>query len=203
MRAFIAIELPPAIQDQVRLTQQQAQRYLRQLQLRDVFSWTPPQNVHLTLRFLGEIDASQQAALAQGLEQLVERQAAFQLALAGLGCFPNARSPRIVWLGLQGDLATLNQLQRPIEQLAQELGFSPEGRPFSPHLTLARTKRNAERGELARAGQALLQPSAESIAGEPNTPFQVSQIVLMRSELLPSGARYTPIEHFALRPVNY
>src|SRR5262245_36324991 len=110
MRAFLAIELPPAIQDQVRLVQQNAQQQLNQLQLRDLFSWTPPQNVHLTLRFLGEVDAGQQRALTEGYTRLVETQPVFQLSLTRLGFFPNARAPRIVWLGLDGDLAILDEL---------------------------------------------------------------------------------------------
>jgi len=202
MRAFLAIELPPAIQNQVRIVQQNGQQQLNQLQLRGLFSWTPAQNVHLTLSFLGEIDAGQQRTLAERYARLVERQPAFQLGLTRLGFFPNARAPRIVWLGLDGDLTILDALQRSSEQLVQQIGFAPEERPFSPHLTIARTRRNAERRDLARAGQALLDPATELIPTGLNTPFQVNKIVLMRSELLPSGARYTPIQHFALQPAN-
>lgn len=194
MRTFIAIELPLLLRQQIEEAQNQLQTYLRQRQIADCLAWTLPQNVHLTLRFLGESDERPLGLITQGLRQLVCQQQAFALEPVGVGVFPNPRSLRILWLGLRGDLEHLAQLQAQIEHLARQAGFAPETRSFSPHLTLARAGRNAARSQLAQVGQALQALPAGALPSF--AAFLVEQVVWMRSELLPGGARYTPLDHF-------
>jgi 2'-5' RNA ligase len=198
MRSFIAVELPDAIQQNVRQRQRQVQADLAQRSLTKLFNWTPVEKVHLTLRFFGETDERQAAALPVELEKVAQHSAPIKLMLTSLGCFPNPRQPRIIWLGMQGDLAALAALQAKIETLAQGLGFAPETRPFSPHLTIARLQRNAPRTSLVQAGQAI-----QSLASDPafvahTDPFLVQELTWMRSELLPEGARYTPLRYVTL-----
>jgi 2'-5' RNA ligase len=199
MRTFIAIELPVEVQGQIRLVQEQLQAHLRRLQIADCFTWTLPEKTHITLRFLGETDARQSASLAQGLAEIVYTHDSFTLCLSSVGCFPNYRAPNIIWLGIQGELDQLAKVQAPIEQLARQTGFAPETRPFSPHLTIARARRNADRSQLAQAGRDLKLLSQGDLTEL--SPFAVNQLVHMQSELLPGGARYTPIESFTLRSI--
>jgi 2'-5' RNA ligase len=194
MRAFIAIELPKTVQDQVHQLQAQMQDFLRQRQSANPFRWTTAEQVHLTLRFLGEIDRTQATTLGQGLRQVAAHSAGLELALGNLGGFPNLRAPRILWIGLQGDLTTLGQLQNEVEQVTAASGLPADQRPFSPHLTIARTRRKINPRDLAHTG-----PMIEALTGQPGRPrlsFTVNEIVLMQSELLREGPTYTPIERF-------
>ena len=200
MRSFIAIELPALIQQKVRQRQRQVQEYLAQRSLADLFNWTAVEKVHLTLRFLGETDQRQAAALPAALKKVAQQSSPLALSLAGLGCFPNTRQPRIIWLGMQGNLAALLALQTRIEAQAQTLGFAPETRPFSPHLTIARLQRNAPRPSLAGAGQAIQSLAADSAFADHDDPFVVQSFTWMRSELLPQAARYTPLLQVGLAP---
>jgi 2'-5' RNA ligase len=195
MRTFIAIELPVGVLGQIRAVQEQVQMHLRRLQIVDCFTWTPAEKTHITLRFLGETDPRQRALLAQGISEIVRTQAPFTLLLNGVGCFPSYQTPNIIWLGIQGDLDRLAQVQAAIEQVAQQAGFAPETRPFSPHLTIARAWRSADRAQLAPAGKALKAVAPGDLAEL--SAFTVCQVVHMQSELLPSGARYTPLQSFA------
>jgi len=192
MRTFIAIELPANVQKQVYPVQLQLQARLQDLQIARCIRWTPVTQIHLTLRFLGETNSIQQESLARQLKQVTLRQAAFSLALGGIGCFPDFRKPSVVWLGVGGELERLQQLQAQIERLAQTAGFVAEKRPFSPHLTLGRAQRDTSPVELRRAGEALKNFQSEI------DPFLVTQIVHMQSELRPEGARHTPVMHYIL-----
>jgi 2'-5' RNA ligase len=202
MRSFIAIELPLAVQGAVRHLQQQLQSQLRDRSLSTLVNWTPVEKIHLTLRFLGETEATQAAALAPGLARLARQAAPFSVHLAGLGCFPNLRQPRILWLGMAGDLTSLAQVQAQCELLAQEVGLAREARPFSPHLTIARLARNTSRASSNVLGQAIQPLVDQRTPAQPLTPFLVEEIVWLQSELLPGGARAPKLERpFSWSPV--
>lgn len=185
MRAFVAISLPTSVQETVATLQQQLNQLL---QTPTVWRWTPPENLHVTLRFLGETDERQAGELAQALAALVIAHRRFALMLRGLGVFPHQRAPRVLWAGLQGDLPGLTRLQLDVEQLAQTAGFAAESRRFSPHLTLARPLRNAAPARLAQDGQTVARLATQVI---PAATFTVSELLLMQSELHREGARYT------------
>jgi 2'-5' RNA ligase len=117
----------------------------------------------------------------------------FSLQTGELGMFPNYRRPRVVWLGVEGDVEVLAQLQVAVEQYIAPLGFPTEQRPFNPHLTLGRTIKEPSTAQLASITQAVQQsPVPEKIV------FPVNEVVLMRSELGPQGAKYTPVHHARL-----
>jgi len=202
MRTFIAIELPANVQKQVYQVQLQLQASLQGLQIARCIRWTPITQIHLTLRFLGETNPIQQESLTRQLKPVALHQIAFRLSWGEIGCFPDFRKPNIVWLSIGGEVERLQQLQAQIERLAQTVGFVTEKRPFSPHLTLGRARRDSSPVELRRAGEALknFQSELETHRRAPvaHDPFVVTQLVYMQSELRPEGARHTPVMHYRL-----
>lgn len=195
MRTFIAIEFPPTIQQQLENITRQLRSYLRTQNAPECLRWAGLHNVHLTLRFLGETTSAQAQLLAADLAEMTKRQEPFKLALGHVGGFPNLRQPRVLWLGVEGDIKQLNALQVVVEQCVQRAGFPAETRAFSPHITLARASRNAAKSDLRQIGQLVQTYSApESLRELP--PFQVSELVHMQSQLYRSGAVHTPLARF-------
>lgn len=194
LRLFVALELPdPALEAlaalQARLQADPAGRAAR---------WVRPEGIHLTLKFLGEVPAGRQADITRAVEAAADGQAPLALEVAGLGCFPNPGQPRVAWAGLGGDLAGLAALQRATERALNPLGFPPEKRGFSPHLTLGRLRREASPAE-ARALGALITRSAADLGGAALAGWTAGELSLIRSELERSGARYTRLAAAPLR----
>ena len=135
IRAFIAVELPPAVREAV-------EGVVRELRSRagDGVRWVRPEGVHLNLKFLGDIDADSVPAVSRAMAQCAASAAPFDLFLEGVGVFPNARRPRVIWIGLGGALELLLALQHSIDRELEGLGFARERRPFTPHLTLGRVR---------------------------------------------------------------
>lgn len=184
LRAFIAIE-PPA---QVR--QALGDLIVRLRKAPGKASWVRPDNMHLTLRFLGDVSEKQVAVLVEQLGELCARTPAFNLSVAGLGAFPNLRRPSVIWAGVVPLDPDLRPLQQAVEDAARAAGLAREDKSFHPHITLARLKdsRNAE--ELS----ALVESYKAFDAGA----FPVSHVLLLLSELTPKGPIYTCIEEFSL-----
>lgn len=185
MRAFIAIALPPETVTALGLIQR-AWQASAAAAARAV-KWVQPASIHLTLKFLGETHTSMAPALGLAIEQAARGRGAPTLRLAQTGCFPNTRLPRVLWVGLGGDVALLAGLQAAIEQHVSPLGFPSEQRPFSPHLTLGRVREEAA----PEARQAL--GSAASGLNVPQTAFLAASVSLMRSDLRRDGAVYTQL----------
>ncbi|HLI51139.1 MAG TPA: RNA 2',3'-cyclic phosphodiesterase [Thermomicrobiaceae bacterium] len=154
--------------------------------------WANPEGTHLTLKFYGEVPVDQIGALRARLSVRLPLQSSFQLRVQGAGVFPNRGPARVLWLGLAGELNALGALQREVEGLSRELGYPVERRPFAPHLTVARI-RPEDASTLTG-----LDAQLKRIGNLAPIPFAVSKVTLFRSELLPSGAVYTPIAEFAL-----
>ncbi len=187
LRLFIAIDLPPEVKSL--LTTLQSRLRPRT----DAVRWSDPGGTHLTLKFLGNVEASRVDAVTDRMRNAAQQHQPFELQTGELGMFPNRRRPRVVWLGIDGDVGVLSQLQAAVEQCVALLGFPTEQRPFSPHLTLGRSIKDPSSAHLASIGQAVEQTEVpEKIA------FMVNEVVLMRSELGPRGARYTPLHHALL-----
>lgn len=148
-------------------------------------SWTPPGNFHVTLRFLGAVDESRVAEIAEALREAVVRQPPFTLAVGGLGAFPSLARPRVIWAGIQAGAEGVAALARAVEGALVPLGFPAATRPYSAHVTLGRVRE-------ARADPALARALARA-AAEPLGEARVERVVLMRSELSPRGARYTEL----------
>jgi len=190
MRTFIAIELTP--DSQAALTKVQGQ--LKATLPPNLVRWTAVPTIHLTLHFLGEIESKQVATVAEAMQASAATMPAFTLQIAQLGCFPNLTKPRIVWVGVAGEVPLLQQLQLDLgRRLQTAINFQPESRAYSPHLTLGRVKDGVTPSALRQLGQAIESRHLGHLADLP-----VTALTLMQSELRPSGPIYTPLAHGAL-----
>jgi len=188
LRCFIAIELPEEIR--AGLSRLQAQ-----LKSGNQFSvkWVDPYSVHLTLKFLGNVNADMMSQITEAIAEAAQGVSSFHLEIKGLGVFPNPRRVQVVWVGISGEVDKLLQLQKGIESALARLGFAPESRAFTPHLTLARVRDRTSPDERQRLG--------ELIAGtkfEAAYTFPVEAISLMRSQLTREGAIYSQISSVEL-----
>ena len=136
MRTFIAIEMPAAVRDLLADLQHRLDHTLNEAQAGNRVRWTTAQNLHLTLRFLGETSDSQQSIVERELASRLHLQPAFALGLHQLGCFPYWRRPTIVWVDFSGATGQLASVQALVETAVRVAGFAAEERPFTPHLTI-------------------------------------------------------------------
>lgn len=182
IRAFIAIDLPLPIQ-------QKLAEVLEQLQQPDTRAvrWVPAKNIHLTIKFLGDVSPANLEILTKILRAEVSRFKPFEIRVGGLGAFPSMRRPRVVWVGVEAP-PTLQALQRAVETETVRLGYAAEDRPFSPHLTLGRVAHNATPDEVRKVADILVRLKV----GELGTAT-VDHVRLFRSDLQPGGAIYTPL----------
>lgn len=180
LRLFCAVELPGELRSRV------AERVRR---LRAEFpgvraSWEKPEKLHVTLKFLGDVEHARVDALSGASARAVANIEPFDLTIEEPGTFPPHGQPRVLWLGIVDASGRLALMQRSLETECAAVGFPRESRAFKPHLTLARVRSPHGAHELAAAHREL-----------PFAPqrFTVSELVLMRSELGPGGSRYTPL----------
>jgi RNA 2',3'-cyclic 3'-phosphodiesterase len=183
MRTFVAIPLP----NQCREMLGRLQQSLRATEA-DV-RWVAISSVHLTLKFLGEIDPAIVPTMAQAFHEITKFGQALRLRIHGLGSFPNQKNPRVIWCAVSGDTDGLSQLQKEVENVCAELGFSSEQHVFSPHLTLGRVKSK-------RNLQSLL--DCIKIESELECEFVADHFNIYRSTLKPQGAVYTILETIAM-----
>ncbi len=195
IRVFIALVLPPQAKEALTRTicalTQEISTGVR---------WVDPSGIHLTLKFLGNI----QPALTEQVFEAMTRASQindsgnkdsgsddsghFQLSLSQLGVFPNARRPRVLWAGIQGDLNVLAGLQVRVEEAAGRIGFAPELRPYRPHLTLGRVREGVPPTARLQIGKAVSEAKLE-----PSPPWLVDSLHLIRSDRRPEGATYTSL----------
>lgn len=181
IRTFVAVELAPSVQQAL----DSVQRKLRQEGV--PVRWVAPEKIHLTLKFLGEIPLQQAKAVGDAAARVAVESQPFDLEAVGVGVFPNERRPRVIWVGVEGDVGDVCRLQAHLENSCAGLGFPPERRPFSPHLTLGRVRRRARPDELRRLGRIVAALQVPSLGR-----WHVDEFVVMRSDLRPSGPIYTP-----------
>ncbi|MBN1429606.1 MAG: RNA 2',3'-cyclic phosphodiesterase [Anaerolineae bacterium] len=188
-RLFIAIELPPDILKTIARVQADLKQAIPDRAVR----WTRPEGIHLTLKFLGDVHPSRLDAIKAALRQAVTGHAPFELSIHGSGCFPDFARPRVLWVGLAGEMESLHALQTDVESSIAPLGFPTEERGFNPHLTLARTSQQASREDIAQIGKIVQAYSVRQLVA-----WQVKSIYLMHSRLKPDGAQYTQVAEVAL-----
>lgn len=181
IRAFIAIDLSAEIQQALEQVSNQLKGQLKGVPVR----WVPVKNIHLTLKFLGDVSLANLEVLEGILLAEAARCAPFDVSIGRLGAFPSTRRPRVIWVGVQAQ-AELEQLQRALDEATTRLGYSPEERGYSPHLTLGRISRNATHVEVGHIGQII----DKSGVGHLGT-MRVQAVCLYRSDLQPNGAVYT------------
>ncbi len=188
-RLFWAIALPDDVHDAIARLQSELARRVP----RDTVRWTPPHNVHLTLVFLGNRPREEVADLVARVEEVLQGVPPFHMELEAVGVFPNWRRPRIVWLGVGGNLDTLSRVQAAVARAMVLMGWKPEKRPFTPHLTIGRVRKG-----LGSATLAQLVDVVRRVKVEPFGAHEVREVVLFRSDLRPTGAVYTPVGRVTL-----
>jgi RNA 2',3'-cyclic 3'-phosphodiesterase len=184
MRTFIAVPLPQSCREMLEKLQQDIRPLGADLRL------VATASIHLTLKFLGEIDPKVLPNLVETLTASVKSEPVLSLCLRGLGGFPDLRNPRVIWCGVEGDTEELARLQEKVENACCDIGFEREERPFHPHLTLARvnSKRNL---------QGLL--DYIKIGSGLEREFSAGHINIYRSTLTPRGAIYDIMATIALK----
>jgi 2'-5' RNA ligase len=189
IRTFIAIPLPAELLTKLAALQRRLERQVPHRSVR----WVRAEGIHLTLKFLGDTPTDRLPDIKQALVAVGTHAPECAFTAEGLGCFPNTHRPRVVWVGIREPTGRLAALQQAIEEVVAPLGFPPEGRNFSPHLTLGRTGRRASRSDAALVGQLVADTDAGTLA-----EVAADRFCLIRSLLKPSGAEYTTLEEFHL-----
>jgi 2'-5' RNA ligase len=184
IRSFVAVELT----DAVRQALAGVQRDLKAQAPPGAVRWTRPDSIHLTLQFLGDVPPDQVEAVAGALRAACAGRVPFVFELAGAGVFPNLHRPRVVWVGVVEPSGALGTLQQRVVQALTPLGFSPGERGFTPHLTIGRAARDAGPRDLAALGALVARAGIGSLGR-----VAVDHVNLMKSDLKPDGAVYTPL----------
>ena len=192
IRSFIAIELPDELKRGLKVFQDRLK-----LPKYNFVKWVAVDGIHMTLKFLGNITLKQTDEVKSSLASIAQFQQKFALKTANIGAFPDTQRIRILWLGLEGDISKLIELQQTLDSSFLRQGFKSEKRPFIPHLTLARVKQNCHLNERREFGELI-----EGAKYEPIYYFEVDKISIMRSHLLPGGAVYSKIADFRLGKVG-
>lgn len=152
--------------------------------------WVRPDNLHLTLKFLGQVEQDRLGAIGKAVADVAVGCGPVHLVFQGLGAFPRPREARVIWIGLSHGAEVLTALQARIEAGLESLGFAREARPFTAHLTLGRVRGPAHREQLAR----VITGATTEALGE----MVLDRIELMKSNLSPGGARYSILQSFPL-----
>jgi len=183
IRCFVAIELPKGIKESITSVQD----ILKQ-NSPPVVRWVNPEGIHLTLKFLGNVSSHKISDIGEALTSLAAHHAPFHLLLGKVGAFPGVSRPRVLWIGVDGDVASLQALEEAVDSSLHRLGFAKEGRQFTAHLTLGRLKEGTPPG-----GMKALSSAISSSQWNGGQAFVARGLSLMQSDLTPKGAVYTRI----------
>ncbi|MEW6673738.1 MAG: RNA 2',3'-cyclic phosphodiesterase [Thermodesulfobacteriota bacterium] len=186
MRTFVAIELPQTVTAALGDVQDTLKSF--KLNIR----WVRPENIHLTLKFLGDIQSEAAEAVGRILSDSVRDQEPLSLSAKGSGVFPGIKNARVVWVGLSGQVPRLKALQGILEEHLAAIGFAKEKQAFKAHLTLGRAKGPVDPVKLNAA--------LNTVADFETEPFSADRIILFQSDLKPSGPVYTKLASAALAP---
>ncbi len=145
--------------------------------------WVDPQGIHLTLKFLGNIDSARTHGILEPLCRIGEESSSFSLSLAGLGVFPNQREPRVLWAGVEGEMEPLASLQEKVEEAMADQGFTRERRGFNPHLTIGRVRDRIATSERQKIGATILSHSLEQ-----TEPWTADTMHLFRTTFTEHGS---------------
>jgi 2'-5' RNA ligase len=183
VRAFLAIDLPVEILDEIGSIQSELKKTLQ-----GVVRWVRPEAIHLTLKFFGNLSTDEIMSVSRTVGDHASGTKPFALDVEKLGVFPDINRPRVLWIGIGGDVDPLIRFQKSMEQKLHEKGFAKEDRPFRPHLTLARIKEPKGLIGLAK----IIEKKDNCVAGH----FNAAGLALFRSQLTPKGAIYTKLAQF-------
>lgn len=183
MRTFIAIELPERIKKKI----EELQALLKKTNA--FVSWVKPENIHVTLKFLGEVPEDKINEVFSATGKALEGSKKFTMSLKGMGVFPDFRRPRVIWIGAGSGEKELCNLANKIEEEMEKMGFPKEERKFSAHFTIGRVKSPKNIDSLME-----LVKSTDFSTEE----IEVNEVVVMKSQLHPAGAIYTPLKKMTL-----
>ncbi|MFC1816785.1 RNA 2',3'-cyclic phosphodiesterase [Thermodesulfobacteriota bacterium] len=184
IRTFIAIELPENIISAIRNVQEGLRSY------RFKVRWVRPENIHLTLKFLGNINISRINLIGRTISGSVKDYAPLALSVRGAGVFPGIKRPRVIWTGISGQVPELIALQQTLDENLETVGFPREKRAFKGHLTLGRAKGIIDPKKLNDALKKFNDFETE--------PFVIDRVFLFKSDLQPTGSIYTKLMSTAL-----
>jgi 2'-5' RNA ligase len=185
LRLFVAINLPEELRASLTAAQRHLQRMLAEYPMR----WSKPEGFHLTLKFLGDTESDRLDMIAQSLALVAARHTPFELSVGGIGVFPNARRPNVLWIGVHDEKHRLRHLAADVDKAMAQLGWRREKRPFNGHLTLARVKKYAGGKDRRALGETVAMVHGYDALGV----LPVRSISVMRSQLKPNGAIYTEV----------
>ncbi len=189
IRSFIAVELPENLKKELIRFEDDLRK-----KVPDCARWVNPDGIHLTLKFLGNIRPEKVEEIRRAIEESCRNTLPFELKVTEIGVFPSLRRIQVIWIGVSGDLDRLVELQKSIDANLKRLGFTPETRPFTPHLTIARIRESASPEDRKRLSEVLSEVKCELMS-----PVRVESISLMRSDLTPGGAIYHQICEIPLK----
>ena len=185
IRSFIAFPLPESVIAYIKTVQDEFRSQGFRMR------WVKPENIHLTLKFLGDIHPADIDKIAQIMADTVKEVAVLKLSAKGVGVFPGIRNPRVLWIGLKGDTFPLIQVQKELEEKLDGAGFPKESRSFKAHLTIARIKERLDSGRLVKA--------METFGNFESETFSAENMILYKSDLKPGGAVYTKLKTVSLK----
>lgn len=180
LRLFIGIDLPVQVKEAIAKAKVNLEPYIKG-------RWIAPENLHLTLKFIGSVDAEKVELISEKVAKAAVSFSAFTVKTTNFGFFPNSKRARIFWLGLTNQ--HLTDLAKVLENNLAELGYQPEKRPFQPHITLVRFKQPQK-----------LAPDIEQKLPQLNISFTINELILFSSQLKPTGAEYQALRRFPLLP---
>lgn len=186
IRSFLAFELPPEIREKIGEVSTELQKLTLPIR------WVKVTNIHLTMIFLGYVDEDKIDDIKEKVNLVVQRFSIFQTRLNGIGVFPNWRKPRVIWIGLGGEIERLSTLREELQTELKVLGFKPEKRPFAPHLTIGRFKGLLDRDEELKS----ILDRYHDLSGDLQ---YLNELVLFKSDLKPDGPVYTKMATWQLR----
>jgi 2'-5' RNA ligase len=190
IRTFVAVELPEDVLTHLESVQRGLRKAIGSAE--SAVRWVSPEAIHLTLQFLGNVPRAQVPAVEQALRDACAGARPTQVGTAGVGAFPNPNRPRVVWIGLEGGLQPLFDVERAIGRALTPLGYKPD-KPFNPHLTLGRVREHVRPDEVAAIARVL----ADAAKRPPRQiSFRVGAVSLMQSTLQPGGSVYTQLAEF-------
>ena len=188
IRAFVSIHIPASVREKLRKVQAEFDREVSKSAIR----WTPFEQLHLTLEFLGSVITGNLPSLESGLKQVATTHRPFQLSARRVGAFSSIRNPRIVWAGIEGDVDAVKNLQADVKNSVRSFVTEQETRAYKPHVTLGRVRPVTGR-ELRRVSDAIA-AAAERGFGS----WGVAEFALMQSELSPHGSQHSTLATFPL-----
>ena len=183
MRTFIAVDFSPEVIRKIN----NVITFFKTQTPEKALKWVAPENLHLTVKFLGDVPDNKIEQVKMLINQSLQNVKSFEIGVEGLGMYPNPGSPRVVWLGITcGE--PLKEIKKKLDLQLQKADIEPERRSFSPHLTIARVRRNADKQTVKEIGEALSKFKVDSLG-----KCRINHVILYKSELTPKGPIYSPL----------